>query len=356
MPTITYFRTEDITVSGRDNPPANALNSGGAANGLDGTTLTIAADAMLKSFDLNDTTNTNFDDDKDAQQTLADPTQLGFAAGATVPVDNEWTLILSAGEDLYTAYGVAVGPGESIVGLTFVGETPPRGVELTVIDTREGAGARDQPDVGYDELTSDEIGGVICFTPGSMIMTACGPRPIQDLRRGDMIVTRDNGLQPLRWSGRSRLSDAQLAAMPQLAPVRIKAGAFGPGLPARDMHVSPNHRFLVQGWRASILFGTPEVLVRAQALRNDSTIVTDYRAKDVTYIHLMFDQHQVITADGLETESFQPAAGVTDGLDAQVRAELLTLFPQFKTNDLGALAKPVRMAVSDADAQTLIPW
>lgn len=356
MPTITYFQTEDITVSGRDNPPANPLNSGGAAKGLDGTTLTIAADASLQSFDLIDTADTNFDDDMDAQQTLADPTQLGFAAGTVVPVDNEWTLILSAGEDLFTAYGVAVGPGENIVGLTFVGDTPPRGVELSVIDTLEGAGLRGQPAVDYADLTPAEISGVICFTPGSMILTAQGPRLIQDLRRGDLIVTRDNGLQPLRWSGRSHLNAAQLTALPQLAPVRIKAGAFGPGLPARDMHVSPNHRFLIQGWRADILFGTPEVLVRAQALRNDSTIVTDHCAKDVTYIHLMFDQHQVITADGLETESFQPAADVTDGLDAQVRSELLTLFPQFRTNDLGALAKPVRMAVSDADAQTLMSW
>ena len=349
MPTLYYIATGDITVDGRSNAPENALNSGGAAAGLDNTTLTIAADATLQTVEINDSANTTFDDDVDAQQTLADPAAFGFAPDASVGVDSEWTLILSDGQGMFTAYGVAVGPSENIIGLVFLGDLPPKGVTLSVIETLEGAGDRGQPAVEYDALAQ-----AICYTPGTLIKTPQGLRAVETLQPGDQIVTRDHGAQTLRWFGRSTLSAGQLRASPHLTPVLIKKDALGPGLPARDMHVSPNHRFLISGWRAEMLFGTSEVLVRAQAMRNDTNILAATATRSVDYIHLMFDRHEVITADGLPSESFQPADGVTDGLDAQVRNELLTLFPELRTGDLGDLARPVRATLDDMAAQTLL--
>lgn len=349
MPTLYYIATDDITVDGRPNAPENPLNSGGAAAGLDNTTLTIAADATLQTVEINDSANTTFDDDVDAQQTLADPAAFGFAPDANVGVDSEWTLILSDGQDMFTAYGVAVGPTENIIGLVFLGDLPPKGVTLSVIETLEGAGDRGQPAVEYDDLAQ-----AICYTPGTLIETPQGLRAVETLRPGDQIVTRDHGAQTLRWFGRSTLSAGQLRAAPHLTPVLIKKDALGPGLPARDMHVSPNHRFLISGWRAEMLFGTSEVLVRAQAMRNDTSILSATATRSVDYIHLMFDRHEVITADGLPSESFQPADGVTDGLDAQVGNELLTLFPELRTGDLGDLARPARTTLDDIAVQTLL--
>ena len=39
---------------------------------------------------------------------------------------------------------------------------------------------------------------VVCFTSGTEILTKRGKQPIENLRIGDMIVTRNNGLQPLK--------------------------------------------------------------------------------------------------------------------------------------------------------------
>jgi hypothetical protein len=176
-------------------------------------------------------------------------------------------------------------------------------------------------------MTFTEIETIIpCFTPGTLIATDRGEVPVETLRPGDLVVTRDNGLQPIRWVGRKDLSFAQLVARPALRPVRIAAGAMGLAAPARDMFVSPQHRVLFEGPWAEMLFGEPEVLVAATHLVGrpgvDQPVV-----RGVSYIHLMLDRHEVILSDGLWTESFQPAARMVAAMDADRAAEILALFP-----------------------------
>ncbi len=79
-------------------------------------------------------------------------------------------------------------------------------------------------------------------------------------------MTRDSGLQPIRWIGRKELDFAQLVAMPALRPVRIAAGAMGLHSPERDLLVSPQHRVMLEGAWSEMLFGEPEVLVAATHL------------------------------------------------------------------------------------------
>lgn len=194
------------------------------------------------------------------------------------------------------------------------------------------------PENGYVEFL-DSFGAVIgtmtftdieriipCFTPGTMILTERGEIPVETLVPGDMVVTRDHGPQPVRWVGRKELSFAQLIASPALRPVRIAAGAMGLASPARDMFISPQHRVLFEGPWAEMLFGEPEVLVAATHLVGrkgvDQPVV-----RGVTYIHLMFDRHEVILSDGLWSESFQPAARMVSAMDADRAAEILALFP-----------------------------
>jgi len=345
MPTVSFIGASDLTIT----PAGTELGSpgGGAAAQLDGATIQLNSDAVLQSVEVAD--NDDFFADNDlgpaSGQTISDAGTTGLPDGEFIQA--EYTITLEAGGETFTAVGVALGKGfKNVIGLSFVGDVPPLGVELTVTSTEEGPGA--------DDLAFSELATVICFTPGTMILTENGPRLIETLTAGDRIVTRDNGVQTLRWSGLSHVSAGQLSAAPHLAPVLIKADSFGPGLPARDMHVSPNHRFLIEGWRAQTLFGESELLVRAQAMRNDRTIITDRTAKSVDYIHLMFDRHEIVTADGLATESFQPSDAVKDDLDASVRNELLTLFPQLATETLGDLAKPARATLRDADARVLL--
>ena len=152
---------------------------------------------------------------------------------------------------------------------------------------------------------------------------------MEDLGNGDRVFTRDNGYQTLRWVGAKTLSVADLVVNPGLRPIRITRGALGDGLPERDMRVSPQHRMLFVGPRAEMLFGEGEVLVAATHL----TLlpgVDQVMACGITYLHLLFDGHEIIRADGAWTESFQPAERTLNALDDAARGEIEDLFPQIR--------------------------
>ncbi|MEC7963589.1 MAG: Hint domain-containing protein, partial [Pseudomonadota bacterium] len=107
---------------------------------------------------------------------------------------------------------------------------------------------------------------VPCFTPGSLIATPKGQRRVEDLQEGDKIITRDNGIQEIRWVGQKRMNGIDLARQPKLQPVLIRKGALGNGLPERDMMVSPNHRVLVTNEKVNLYFNETEVLASAKHL------------------------------------------------------------------------------------------
>lgn len=160
--------------------------------------------------------------------------------------------------------------------------------------------------------------GPPCLTPGTLIATPQGARPVETLAPGDLVLTQDHGPQVLRWVGQR-----QVAGRGDFAPVRIAAGALGN---TRDLLVSPQHRMLIGGWRAQLFFGVDEMLVAARHLVNDSTIRV-HPMPQVTYIHLLFDRHEVIFAEGAATESFYPGETILAG-DAALRSEIVTLFPE----------------------------
>ncbi|GIX13111.1 MAG: hypothetical protein KatS3mg118_1070 [Paracoccaceae bacterium] len=202
----------------------------------------------------------------------------------------------------------------------------------------------------YQELVSVPI----CFTPGTLIATPAGLRPVEALRPGDAVVTRDHGVQPLRWVGRQHFGAAELAARPVLRPILIRAHAFGPGRPARDMRVSPQHRVLVGGARADLIFGGPEWLAPAIGLVDGRSILRDGAAREVTYVHLLFDRHEVVISDGLETESFHPGQWSLSTLDAAARAEILAIFPGLDRHPAAA-GPAARPALTPREARLMRP-
>ena len=183
--------------------------------------------------------------------------------------------------------------------------------------------------VGTLTFTDIENLVIVCFTRGTLIQTDNGPVPVEALRPGDLVVTRDNGLQPLRWVGRRTLSAVEMRARPDLQPVRIGAGALGVG-PVRSMLVSPQHRVLIEGARAEMYFGESEVLVPAKHLTSLAEVERALPADGVTYVHILFDRHEIVLSDGIWTESFQPAERTLSALDAAARAEVLALFPELE--------------------------
>ncbi|MDA9019970.1 Hint domain-containing protein [Flavimaricola sp.] len=168
-----------------------------------------------------------------------------------------------------------------------------------------------------------------CFTPGTTIATPRGEKPVEDLRQGDRIITRDSGIQELRWVGHKDITGPTLSRSPHLAPVLIKAGALGNGLPERSMMVSPNHRILVASDRTQLYVEDQEALIAAKHLANGSGVQPVTIAK-TTYIHLMFDRHEVVLSNGSWTECFHPGDYSLKGKGNSQRIELIELFPELK--------------------------
>lgn len=178
----------------------------------------------------------------------------------------------------------------------------------------------------------EEITSVPCFTPGTMIATPKGEIPVESLKAGDRIITRDNGIQELRWIGQRKFDWAHLTANPHLRPIMVRRGSLGNGLPERDMMLSPNHRVLVSNDRTSLYFDEHEVLVSAKHLVGGKGIF-EVESIGTAYIHLMFDQHEVVLSDGAWTESFQPGDYTLNGMGNAQRNEILELFPELKTKE-----------------------
>ncbi|NEY88832.1 Hint domain-containing protein [Tabrizicola oligotrophica] len=192
---------------------------------------------------------------------------------------------------------------------------------------------------------------VACFTPGTMILTDRGEVAVEGLQPGDRVLTRDNGYQVIRWAGRRDLDAADLAAEPRFNPVFIAAGALGAGLPQRDMQVSPQHRMLISGPKAELLFGEHEVLVAARHLVGLAGI-EQRLARRVSYIHILFDNHEILRADGAWSESFQPGELTLEAMDDGQRAEILDLFPELATDK--AAFPTARLALKAREARVLL--
>jgi hypothetical protein len=168
---------------------------------------------------------------------------------------------------------------------------------------------------------------IICFASGTMIRAENGDVAVEDLRAGDMVWTRDNGFQPLRWAGTSHLNASDLAAKPKLLPIRIKAGALGLNMPYMDLVVSPQHRVLVRSAIAQRMFGAMEVLVPAKHLTELPGVDVEADVTSISYHHLMFDAHEVVMSNGAASESLYPGPQALRALGAEALAEIEAIFP-----------------------------
>jgi len=167
---------------------------------------------------------------------------------------------------------------------------------------------------------------VTCYVGGTMIETDLGPRPIETLSTGDLVVSRDHGLQPIRWIGKSTV-----AGTGKLAPVRISAGSLGRNAPARDLLVSRQHRMLVSSAVCQRMFNSSEILVPAIKLTALPGVFVDAHPLPVTYYHLMTDQHDIIYAEGVPSETLLSGPQAMKTLPQEALDELLALFPSILT-------------------------
>ena len=267
------------------------------------------------------------------------PKRVSVTGWSNDPVMEGWFAITD-GRRTFTATLIKTGAG-TLPLLMFLNEIPPVQTDLWVVNCS-------LPAAEIDPLS----GGVICFASGTTIRTENGPKPVQDLSEDDKLLTKDDGPQEILWIGHRRMSGARLHIMPHLRPVRIRAGALFEGEPDADLLVSPEHKLLVKGAAAKALFNTPEVLVAAKDLVNDRTVLVDHSLQEVTYIHLMLERHQVIWANGVETESFHPANTSLNAIEKGQRNRLFDIFPDLD-EDPYSYGDYARRNLSPSEAEIL---
>jgi large repetitive protein len=322
-------------------------------------------DDLISGGDGNDFIDGGIDDDVIHGNAGDDMLQGGQGDDLIFGGDDDDIIIGGTGEDIMqggfgndTFYG---GNGGDIV----VGGEDADGLDVDVLNlTGSGVGHiiynDTDPEAGTvffndgSTMTFSEIENVIpCFTPGTLIATPRGQVPVEQLHVGDKIITRDNGIQEIAWLGQKEMPGKQLIANPHLKPILIKAGALGNGLPERDMLVSPNHRVLVASDLTQLYFEEREVLAAAKHLVGSAGI-HQVDVTNTTYIHFMFERHEVVLSDGAWTESFQPGDYSLKGIGNSQRNEIFELFPELKEKAGIQDYQSARRALKKHEAKLLV--
>ena len=234
-----------------------------------------------------------------------------LTTGQTVTLNADGTLTLvgdAVSEDVAFTYEVASTTGETAVGFILVDTVP-------------------------------------CFVAGTRIRTVRGEVPVERLQVGDLVHTRDDGLQPLRWIG-TRVVPAE----GKMAPVRIGANTLG----THDaVSVSPLHRILIQNAHAELLYGSSEVLIAARDLI-DGKAIRQMTGGQVQYVHLLFDRHQVVWSNGLQSESFLPGPQTTGSFEQEMVQEIRSIFPELNPMTGEGYGPAARPALKRYEARLLV--
>jgi hypothetical protein len=270
--------------------------------------------------------------------------EIGSAAGFTGILEIEGELTLDSGaapaglvEFLPDSRGPAM---LDLRGVTWSGASATYDVAVGLVfvgSTRLQVGPAQNPELGTPvpvasfAAAPDGFGGtlitaalVACYAAGTRILAAAGEVAVEALRPGDVVRTHSGRLAPVVWVGRTRIELARHPAPEHAAPIRVAAGAMAPGLPHRDLLVSPDHALLVDG-----------LLVPARLLVNGATIRPETAPAEVTYVHVELDRHDLLLAEGVPAESYLDTGN--RGLFA-AEAGVRPLFPEFGA-DIAASAR-----------------
>lgn len=276
--------------------------------------------------------------------------------GVTYPagsvVENEFSLIDSDGNQVWVIRinGENVGFAPSST-YSYI----PAGTTFHPTESRDG----DPVDSSDGVSSAVSYGNIICFAAETRILSPDGPRAAAAFGPGDLVTTRDRGARPVLWAGRT---EAVFAGPDDPArPVLLRAGALGAGLPRADLVLSPQHRVMLCGSAARQLTGHDEVLAPVKGLLSLPGIrILRGRARE-TYVHLLLDRHDILSAEGAPAESLWPGPMALSSLAPAQRAALLDAVPPggigpparhlLRVNETRRLArKMARSGVFDADA------
>lgn len=164
----------------------------------------------------------------------------------------------------------------------------------------------------YESISSGD--SVLCLAGDTRVQTDGGAVRAQDLKAGDMVWTADHGFQPVQWLGQTQLSSEYLAKNPKQQPITLRKNSLAPGFPQSDLTVSRQHRVLISSPVAERMTGEFEVLVPAVKLLDVAGIEVRAPSGGVTLVHILFDRHEIIVAEGALVESLM----ATDHVNAKI--------------------------------------
>ncbi|SPH18730.1 hypothetical protein DEA8626_02272 [Defluviimonas aquaemixtae] len=316
--TLQYvYQISDFDTTGGNIAPPN--EQGARAAGNPPFNLQLNAGAAPQQIQVNDTDNDGFDEINSGGQTLNAPITLdGVTYPAGTPILVNYVLETATGVRVYSITIGANNTGNNTT-TALISEQPLVPGQQYVF-TSEG-------NIGNGEV---DYALLACFTEGTMIETDRGPRAIETLRMGDLVLTLDHALRPICWIG-----STTVPATGDHAPVVFSDGAIGN---CGELCVSPNHRMVMRGPQVELMTGAEEVLVIAKHLVNGRT-VTRRDGGYVTYFHLLFEDHEIVVSNGVPSESFFPKTAL-DQMDSAQRSEILSLFPCLESRGTARLARP----------------
>jgi len=227
---------------------------------------------------------------------------------------------------------------------------PASGQTSTEVGSASGSSTLQSTDHGATYQTAAQSPGTVpCYAPGTLIDTPLGPRPVEALRLGDLVLTVDHGAQPIRWirSGDHRLDGAG----DDQKPVLVKAGALGSGLPRQDLIVSPQHRILVGGGGQLKAYFKAEAFVPAKSLTGLPGIRHMKGKRAITWVHFACARHEVVLANGCQSESLLLGSLVTNGLRFLESQHVIDIFGPTKSQDEPLNGPPARDCLTPGDVR-----
>jgi hypothetical protein len=223
------------------------------------------------------------------------------------------------------------------------------GVDSSTVDVTQGSGTGTTGTIAFDDLLGSHTftltnivsnGGpwelqvfddgnqgtqlflsTVCYAAGTLILTANGEVPVEQLSPGDLLVTISHGtttLQPVKWIGERRFDLADHPRPELAAPVRVRRNAVSEGIPTRDLLLSPEHCIFVDG-----------KLIPVRLLVNNMTIVQECLTRHVHYYHVEMPRHSLLLAAGLPAESYLDTGNRAFFSNAGLA---LILHPEFHVN------------------------
>jgi len=191
-----------------------------------------------------------------------------------------------------------------------------------------------------------------CLATGTRIATPSGLRRVEDLCAGMQVLDGHGGVRTVLWSGQRTLPLGPATA--DQRPVCFTTGSLGPGLPQRDLVVSPGHRMYLAGALPAQLFGKAEVLAVARGLAGLPGVHLQRDLSEVTYVTVLLDRHAVLQAEGVLTESFYPGPYGMRTLGREMRKAVADRIPGYATKGYVAYGEPAHRLLRLQEARRLV--